>query len=33
MNLNVLAQLLSVFFVVALGPAVIAFLSYKKVAL
>ena len=30
MNLNVIAQLLSVFVVVASGPAVIAYLAYKK---
>jgi hypothetical protein len=30
MNVNVIAQLLSVFFVVSAGPAVIAYLAYKK---
>jgi len=30
MNLNVIGQLLSVFIIVSLGPAVIAYLSYKK---
>jgi hypothetical protein len=30
MNLNVIGQLLSVFIIVSLGPAVVAYLSYKK---
>jgi len=33
MNLNVIGQLLSVFFIISLGPAVIAYLAYKKVPL
>ena len=30
MNLNVIGQLLTVFVIVSLGPAVVAFLAYKK---
>jgi hypothetical protein len=30
MNLNVISQLLTVFIVVSAGPAVIAYLAYKK---
>ena len=30
MNFNVISQLLSVFIVVSAGPAVIAYLAYKK---
>jgi len=30
MNLNALSQLLTVFIIVSLGPACIAYLSYKK---
>lgn len=30
MNLNVLAQLLTVFVIVSIGPACIFYLSYKK---
>ncbi len=30
MNLNALTQLLTVFIIVSLGPACIAYLSYKK---
>jgi hypothetical protein len=30
MNLNVISQLLTLFIIVAAGPAVIAYLSYKK---
>jgi len=30
MNLNLVGQLLSIFFIVASGPAVIAYLAYKK---
>jgi hypothetical protein len=30
MNLNVIGQLLSVFLIVSAGPAVIAYLAYKK---
>ncbi len=30
MNVNLVGQLLSIFFIVASGPAVIAYLAYKK---
>jgi hypothetical protein len=30
MNLNVIGQLLTTFIIVAMGPAVIAYLAYKK---
>jgi len=30
MNLNVISQLLSIFVIVSMGPAVIAYLAYKK---
>ena len=30
MNLNVLGQLLTTFIIVAMGPAVVAYLAYKK---
>jgi hypothetical protein len=30
MNLNVISQLLTAFVIVAMGPAVIAYLAYKK---
>jgi hypothetical protein len=30
MNLNVISQLISIFVIVSIGPAVIAYLSYKK---
>jgi hypothetical protein len=30
MNLNVISQLLTAFVIVSLGPAVIAYLAYKK---
>jgi hypothetical protein len=30
MNLNVIGQLLSVFFIVSIGPAIIAYLATKK---
>jgi hypothetical protein len=30
MNLNVISQLLTVFIIVSSGPAVIAYLAYKK---
>ena len=30
MNLNVIGQLVSVFFVVSIGPAVVAYLATKK---
>jgi hypothetical protein len=30
MNFNVINQLLTVFIIVSLGPAVIAYLAYKK---
>jgi hypothetical protein len=30
MNFNVLSQLVSIFVIVAIGPAVIAYLAYKK---
>jgi hypothetical protein len=30
MNVNLLGQLLSIFFIVTSGPAVIAYLAYKK---
>ena len=30
MNINVIGQLLTVFIIVSMGPAVIAFLAYKK---
>jgi|TARA_B110000977_G_scaffold129523_2_gene165165 hypothetical protein len=30
MNLNVISQLLTTFVIVAMGPAVIAYLAYKK---
>jgi hypothetical protein len=30
MNLNVIGQLVSVFFVVSIGPAIVAYLAYKK---
>jgi hypothetical protein len=30
MNFNVIAQLLSVFVIVSIGPAIVAYLAYKK---
>jgi hypothetical protein len=30
MNLNVISQLLTIFIIVSIGPAVVAYLSYKK---
>ena len=30
MNFNVISQLLTIFIIVSMGPAVIAYLSYKK---
>jgi hypothetical protein len=30
MNLNVISQLLTVFIIVSAGPAVVAYLAYKK---
>jgi len=30
MNLNALSQLISIFIIVSLGPACIAYLAYKK---
>jgi hypothetical protein len=30
MNLNVISQLLTIFVIVSLGPACIAYLAYKK---
>jgi len=30
MNFNVISQLLTVFVIVSMGPAVIAYLAYKK---
>jgi hypothetical protein len=30
MNTNVIGQLLSIFFIVTSGPAIIAYLAYKK---
>jgi len=30
MNLNVISQLVTVFVIVSMGPAVIAYLAYKK---
>jgi hypothetical protein len=30
MNLNVISQLLTTFVIVSMGPAVIAYLAYKK---
>ena len=30
MNLNAIGQLLTVFIIVSMGPAVIAYLAYKK---
>ena len=30
MNFNVISQLITVFVIVSLGPAVIAYLAYKK---
>jgi len=30
MNLNVISQLITVFVIVSMGPAVIAYLAYKK---
>jgi hypothetical protein len=30
MNLNVISQLISIFVIVSIGPAVIAYLAYKK---
>jgi hypothetical protein len=30
MNINVISQLLTVFIIVSMGPAVIAYLAYKK---
>lgn len=30
MNFNVISQLLTIFMIVAIGPAVVAFLAYKK---
>ncbi|NDB85530.1 MAG: photosystem II reaction center protein Ycf12 [Alphaproteobacteria bacterium] len=30
MNLNAISQLLTVFIIVSMGPAVIAYLAYKK---
>jgi hypothetical protein len=30
MNFNVISQLITVFFIVSVGPAVIAYLAYKK---
>jgi hypothetical protein len=30
MNANVISQLISIFIIVSLGPAVVAYLSYKK---
>lgn len=30
MNFNVLSQLVSIFFIVSIGPAIIAYLAYKK---
>jgi hypothetical protein len=30
MNLNVISQLLTVFIIVSMGPACIAYLAYKK---
>jgi hypothetical protein len=30
MNFNAIAQLISIFVIVSLGPAVIAYLAYKK---
>ncbi len=33
MNSNVISQLLTIFIIVSMGPAVIAYLSYKKALL
>jgi hypothetical protein len=30
MNLNVISQLIAIFFIVSLGPAVVAYFSFKK---
>jgi hypothetical protein len=30
MNLNTISQLLTVFIIVSMGPAVVAYLAYKK---
>jgi hypothetical protein len=30
MNLNAISQLLTVFIIVSMGPAVVAYLAYKK---
>ena len=30
MNYNVISQLLTIFIIVGMGPAIIAYLSYKK---
>jgi hypothetical protein len=30
MNLNVIGQLVSVFFIVSIGPAIVAYLAIKK---
>nr|YP_009545225.1 photosystem I assembly protein Ycf12 [Synura uvella]AYO28379.1 photosystem I assembly protein Ycf12 [Synura uvella] len=30
MNLNVIGQLISTFLIISIGPAVIAYLAYKK---
>jgi hypothetical protein len=30
MNFNVVGQLISTFFIVSIGPAIIAYLAYKK---
>ena len=30
MNINLVGQLLSIFFIITSGPAVIAYLAYKK---
>jgi hypothetical protein len=30
MNLNVIGQLISTFLIVSIGPAIIAYLAYKK---
>jgi hypothetical protein len=31
MNLNVISQLIAIFLIISLGPAIVAYFSYKKV--
>jgi hypothetical protein len=30
MNLNVVGQLITLFFIISVGPAIVAYLAYKK---